>query len=162
MKKDETKVIRLTEDAYNALGRLRKKIVEHGQRSYSYSDIVLTATLLLDNAVERNIANVMDIVTVAKGLRLQKLRGELPKSTDVFEELKKHFPNSVDQFTTPVSKIISSIIKQLIENGYPDAASYVLFLHKDKLSPEEFVRLSVKTLEAQVQMKIREKEQSRE
>ncbi|NJE08507.1 hypothetical protein E3E31_08225 [Thermococcus sp. M39] len=161
MEKGESKVVRLTDDAYKALGRLRGKIRRYGE-SYSYSDIVLAAALLLDNAIERHIANVRDLATIAKVLRLQKLRGELPRDFDIFEELKKRFPNSIEYFTTPPSEIVSSIIEQLVDDGYPDAAASILFAHKEELSPEKFAQLSAKILEAQVQMKKQVKEQPRE
>lgn len=152
---EESSSIKVTPDAYYALKSLKKIFKEKYGRTYSISDLIVVGNLLTLSMLETNTPVILDITEEAKLLRLKKNRGE--SRFNIFETLKQEHLPKLSTLLGGKSRdspsLVIDIINTLLDEEYLDAATLVLFEHKNMIGDETFKELSARILEKQVSKK---------
>ncbi|MDK2783178.1 MAG: hypothetical protein PWQ32_767 [Thermococcaceae archaeon] len=159
MKKDFGKVVRLTEDAYNALDKIKKTTNNTYKKTYSYSDIVLASSFFLDTLFELNPELVEKVLDVAKELRTKKSKeGELPGKVDLLKELRNNFGTFFDDLlNNQKSDFLTEIIERLLDDGHAAAAADLIIMYKELIPEEKFSWLTYEVLKQKIEEEKRQK-----
>jgi len=149
LKENNSKLIRVTIDAYNSLDHLKKRI---GMDKLTYSDIINVSTAIADVFFEKDPLLVKSLANAARVLRLRKKRGD---EVNILQSLVEEYRNKILEATDSkvAKKIIVDAIELLLDEGHIEAATSLLFEYKSLLDNEQFKELSTKILERQVQLR---------
>ena len=144
----QDKSIRVSNDAYMLLEQTKSKLKDKYQKSYSYSDIILSALPIFEFLTNEDSESVEKVIDAAKEARIKKRRGELPENENVIEKITVTAQDVIKEITTKkLGELVVMIIRTLLNSGHTASALLILMTYQHYIPEGELEELKTMTLE---------------
>ncbi len=144
----QDRTIRVSNDAYMLLEQTKSKLKDKYQKSYSYSDIILSALPILKFLADENSESIEKVIDTAKEARIKKRRGELPENENITEKITVTALDVTKEIITKkLGELVVMIIRTLLNSGHTASALLILMTYQHYIPEGELEELKTMTLE---------------